>query len=51
MITEPIKVIVKDLGVIDGLQTAVRINADTGEIVGYNQSVPTEDSNIPAESE
>lgn len=40
--TDPIKVIRKDLGVIDGLKTWEVINADTGEVIGYDQSEVTE---------
>lgn len=27
-----------DLGIIDGLKTTQVINADTGEVIGYNQT-------------
>lgn len=40
--TDPIKVTRKDLGVIDGLQTWEVINADTKEVIGYDQSIPEE---------
>lgn len=38
----PTNIILKDLGVIDGLQTYEVINADTGEVIGYNQSDPAQ---------
>jgi hypothetical protein len=36
--TYAIKVTLKDLGIVDGLQTWEVINADTGEVIGYNQT-------------
>lgn len=35
---EAIKVTIKDLGIVDGLHTWEVSNADTGEVIGYNQS-------------
>lgn len=35
---DSIKVTRKDLGVIDGLQTWEVSNADTGEVIGYDQT-------------
>ena len=34
---EAIKVTRKDLGVVQGLQTWEVTNADTGEVIGYDQ--------------
>lgn len=42
--SEAINVEFKELGIIDGMKTTQVINADTGEIIGYNQSA-IEDSN------
>lgn len=28
----------KELGIVDGMKTTQVINADTGEVIGYNQS-------------
>lgn len=36
--SDSIKVTRKDLGVIDGLQTWEVINADTGEVIGYDRT-------------
>jgi hypothetical protein len=35
---EPVNVILKDLGVVNGIVTVEVINADTGEVIGYNQT-------------
>jgi hypothetical protein len=34
----PINIITKNLGIIDGLETIEIINADTGEVIGLNQT-------------
>jgi len=39
---EPVNVILKDLGVFNGIVTVEVINADTGEVIGYNQSLPSD---------
>ncbi len=36
--SDAINVEFKELGIIDGLQTWEVINADTGQVIGYNQS-------------
>jgi hypothetical protein len=35
---ESVNVEFKELGIIDGMITTQVINADTGEVIGYNQS-------------
>lgn len=35
---DAVKVEFKELGIIDGMKTTQVINADTGEVIGYNQS-------------
>ena len=35
---EPVNVTFKDLGIVDGMVTVEVINADTGEVIGYNQT-------------
>lgn len=37
--TDAIKVTRRDLGVVDGLHTWEVINADTGEVIGYDQQM------------
>lgn len=34
----------KELGVIDGMVTTQVINADTGEVIGTNQTIPTDEA-------
>lgn len=41
---QPINVELKDLGIIDGLHTFEVIDTDTGETIGYNQTMPTEET-------
>jgi hypothetical protein len=36
--TDAINVEFKELGIIDGIKTTQVINADTGEVIGYNQT-------------
>ena len=36
---EPIRVTLRDIGIVDGLQTVEITNADTGEVIGFNQTV------------
>jgi hypothetical protein len=36
------------LGIIDGLATVEVANAETGEVIGYNQSAPVDDSDTPS---
>ena len=33
-----VTVTLRDLGIIDGLHTWEVVNADTGQVIGYNQS-------------
>ena len=33
-----INIIAKNIGIVDGLETIEIINADTGEVIGYNQT-------------
>jgi hypothetical protein len=35
---DSINVKFKELGIIDGMKTTQVINADTGEVIGYNQT-------------
>lgn len=35
-----------ELGIIDGMKTTQVINADTGEVIGYNQSAVEEPNEI-----
>jgi hypothetical protein len=44
LMDEPVNVTFKDLGIVNGLVTVEVINADTGEVIGYNQSLPTDES-------
>jgi hypothetical protein len=39
---KPVNVTFKDLGIVDGMVTVEVINADTGEVIGYNQSLPSD---------
>jgi hypothetical protein len=41
--TNPINVELKDLGIINGMITTQVINADTGEVIGYNQTAAEEE--------
>jgi hypothetical protein len=41
---DSVKVEFKELGIIDGMKTTQVINADTGEVIGYNQTVVEEES-------
>jgi len=34
----PIRVTFRDIGIVDGLQTVEVIDADTGEVIGLNQT-------------
>jgi hypothetical protein len=34
----------KDIGIVDGLQTYEVIDKDTGEVIGLNQTVPTDEA-------
>jgi hypothetical protein len=36
--TDSVNVELKDLGIINGMITTQVINADTGEVIGYNQT-------------
>lgn len=40
--SDAINVEFKELGIINGMKTTQVINADTGEVIGYNQSVVEE---------
>ena len=40
--SESINVEFKELGIIDGMITTQVINADTGEVIGYNQTAVEE---------
>ena len=41
---DPVNVRFEDLGIINGLVTVEVINADTGEVIGYNQSLLSHES-------
>jgi hypothetical protein len=43
---EPVKVIIKDLGIIEGLHTWEVIDAETGVIIGFNQTSPQEEETL-----
>lgn len=40
---KPITVELNDIGIVDGFQTFEVINTDTGETIGYNQTMPAEE--------
>ena len=40
MSNEPVKVTYRDIGIVDGLHTLEVINADTGELIGWDQGEP-----------
>jgi hypothetical protein len=40
--SESVNVEFKELGIIDGMITTQVINADTGEVIGYNQTAVEE---------
>ena len=40
--SKPVNVEFKELGIIDGMITTQVINADTGEVIGCNQSAVEE---------
>jgi hypothetical protein len=40
--SDAINVEFKELGIINGIKTTQVIDADTGEVIGYNQSVVEE---------
>ena len=42
LMSEAINVEFKELGIIDGMKTTQVINADTGEVIGYNQTAVEE---------
>ena len=44
--SDAINVEFKELGIIDGMITTQVINADTGEVIGYNQSAVEEPDEI-----
>ena len=42
LMSDAINVEFKELGIIDGMITTQVINADTGEVIGYNQTAVEE---------
>jgi hypothetical protein len=43
-LSDSVNVEFKELGVINGMKTTQVINADTGEVIGYNQTAVEEES-------
>jgi hypothetical protein len=42
--SDAVNVELKDLGIINGMHTTQVINADTGEVIGYNQTALEEEA-------
>jgi hypothetical protein len=42
LMSDAVNVEFKELGIIDGMITTQVINADTGEVIGYNQTAVEE---------
>jgi hypothetical protein len=42
IVSDSINVEFKELGIVDGMKTTQVINADTGQVIGYNQSAVEE---------